>query len=1203
MNSAAIPYLACEIDAGKCAVIEAAAGTGKTYNITNIVARIIMERSDVSIDQMVIVTFTRAAAGELKNRISQRLAALEKSADTPEADDELLQLALKKGISIKEIKKQLRLALLNFDRAMIGTIHSFAMRSLSENTFSSNLQFEFTLNEGTSAIVKELCNDFYRSFFYKEENLPLKSSLTPKLIEQYCFKRMADPDLVIVTPQTEIDKNTFSLEQLAPEEEKLNARLQELLGPYNKILNDYESAKADRDQKQADKQNKSQIETSLPKGSEERKKAAAETKIATEEWRAAKDNAGKLKTEFESWEKQKKIIDSELKELEKQKNKYLSAIKQSESDNELVRICEEAFKYVTTEYQRLSKEKNFLGNDDLILKMGEALEDEAFVRQLQAAYPVGLIDEFQDTNDSQFKIFNRIFLENPQSTFLVVGDPRQAIYRFRNCDINTYLKAKNLMCSGPRKAQFFSMNVNYRSGAKYISAINAIFTPQGSFAMAMADMNMPEQYAAPDSKVLLTSKGQEIEYPIQAVVDSDAPCQQIYDRCAVDIYNLIKGNYQLPPTKDHPAPRPVGFGDIAILTNKWTSAALIRESLQKCGIPARLIKNPNVFDTPEAQQLMTFLEGVLNFNNQTALLRAVITPLCDLELPDIKSEDAVESRAHILNELNTLWHKRSFMLMFNELLIRFNVPERFCARPGGERSLSNLTTIADILGEESFTRKLTPLALLNTFQKHITKAKADEKDTFPGHPETDQGTVIIDTVFGSKGLSYPVVFLPDLFYVSDSFNSGKLSKTYHNAEGILCYAPFINNENCAVEFDEMIQDNLRKAYVAFTRAQYYCRFYYGNSGKFPRCSSLDWLFRREGVSEFSQLHSQLQKSSALLKFPEKEILRYKCDYRELSFPEPFAPESREKLRRSDLFPELLSQSGFLSFSSITPHTGFNNAFADDHEDENNMDEQLTAPPALPEEEPQKKKAACPYLQLPGGTNFGNAVHKIMEVSDYKTGVLSECTAAQLRIHGVTGENAAKHTCEMLQKVLAIPISDAGEKEFSLSDIDPAKKKCEMEFLYKFSNAFSARKLFNFAKKYFEEKFKCICPQSTDVSSFYDNGFFNGSIDLFFEHNGKYYIVDWKTNQYNTLEAYSAGNLPAAVAGSRYYVQYMIYTAALFKFLEWRLPAESSREAFYNKYIGGVRYIFVRGVTNDDGHGVFRDRLPYETFKELESIIG
>ena len=319
--------------------------------------------------------------------------------------------------------------------------------------------------------------------------------------------------------------------------------------------------------------------------------------------------------------------------------------------------------------------------------------------------------------------------------------------------------------------------------------------------------------------------------------------------------------------------------------------------------------------------------------------------------------------------------------------------------------------------------------------------------------------------------------------------------------------------------------------------------------------------------------------------------------------ETFEETERAKLRRSDLYPELLSQSGFLSFSSITPHSGFQSTLSSDREDESDSSETLSGALPLQENEQPLPKAVPGSMQLPGGTNFGNAIHKIMEICDYRTDDLNECAAAALRMHGLPGENITKQTCEMLQLVLKTPIADADGGTFRLADIDPARKKCELEFLYEFSHSFSMRHLFNFAKKYFENKFKCTCPDSTDTVSFYDNGFFNGSIDLFFEHNGKYYIIDWKTNLLKNIDAYSAKFLPAAMAGSRYYVQYMIYTAALFKYLKQRLPAEASEEEFYNKYIGGIRYLFVRGVYNPDGHGIFSDRLSYEKYKELESIIG
>ncbi|MBR2374043.1 MAG: UvrD-helicase domain-containing protein, partial [Lentisphaeria bacterium] len=614
------PYLKCDISPGQCAVLEAAAGTGKTYNITNIVARIIMERADVTIDKMVIVTFTRAAAGELKFRISQRLAALEKESVVPDTQDELLLLAQQKGIDRAEIRKRLRLALLNFDRAMIGTIHSFAMRSLSENSFSSRLKFEFTLNESAPRIISELCNDFYRSICY--ENNIFKTCIKKDDLEKYCLKLIADPEIKIVWPEDISDTDITELLK------QLKNKDQELINP--------------------------------PYG---RKKA-----------------------------------------LQTERGKIIAGIKKV--------IFERAYDDISKKYHAMCSEENFLGNDDLILKMCDALEDKNLVKQLQQTFPAGLIDEFQDTNNTQFKIFEKIFVDNPDSTFIVVGDPKQAIYRFRNCDIQTYIKAINLM-KEKRNAQDFSMDINRRSGAKYIEVLNKIFESDNSFAMD--GIKMPLQSAVADSKVLLEPDGQkEIDYPIQAAVDMEMPVDDIYYQCAADIYDFLNKKYLLPLDP----PRPVAAGDIAILVNgAWKNAEKLRNALQKFNIPARRMKNANVFNTPEAVQLVSFLEGVLNYNDNDTLLRALITPLSDIALNAIKSEKIVAQRAGWMQELNELWHKRSFMIMFNELLIRFNVPDRL-----EDRSMSSFNTIADILGEEEFTRKLTPLALLNSLQKHISKA-------------------------------------------------------------------------------------------------------------------------------------------------------------------------------------------------------------------------------------------------------------------------------------------------------------------------------------------------------------------------------------------------------------------------------------------------------------------------------------------------
>lgn len=1132
--SAEIPYLHCNIDAEQRAVIEAAAGTGKTYNIARIVARIIMERDDVTIDKMVIVTFTRAAAGELKSRISQLLSELEQAAAAEDHGNELLDLAIKKGISCQQIKLRLRMALLNFDRAMIGTIHSFAMRILSENGFESNLKFGFTLNEGTPGIILELLNDFLRSLAYKIDQVIIESCLPDKLtlnklnkiVTDYVVKKIANPSLNIVWPENAPVQN--SIEEIISQTQEYTAALSE---------------------KQNEKIRKEEeIAAAVPRSKE---KAA-------------------LKRELDD-------VKNNIKELDNLQSVHRQFL--------VRKICENAFAYVSEAYHQICGENNFLGNDDLILNLNSALKTSPLLlRQLQENFTVGLIDEFQDTNDTQFEIFENIFLQNKQSTFIVVGDPRQAIYRFRNCDINTYLDAKKLMLE-ECKAQFFSMNTNHRSGEKYIDALNEIFTPAGSFAMA--DMNMPEQHAREGSKVLLTSDLQEITHPIQAAVSTEKKIDDICKHCAADICDLIDQKYMLPTDP----PRPVEFGDIAVLTYKWGIAEKVSEALKKFGIPSRMMKGKNVFNTPESQQLLTFLEGILNYNSNDSLLRALITPLSDMTLDSIQSEKEVELRAGWFQELNELWHQRSFMIMYNTLAVKFKLNDRF----GNTSILSNYNTIADILSEEEFNRNLTPFALLNSLQKHISRADDEEKNEFPGQPETDRGTVILDTVFGSKGLSYPIVYLPEIFYVGDSFNNSCISKTFHS-NGTLCHAPLISKAEKAVERDEMIQENLRKAYVAFTRARYYCRFYCGECR--TQSAPTDWLFRKHGITEFSNMYDRLKSFSknAGWSFPEEISV---TELPETIGEHIFPPQPAEQLRRPDLLPYLISQSGFLSFSGITPHTSSQSSLASEKEDEDSGEEENNSA-----DTPKTQISPHKTMELPSGTNFGNAVHRIMEICNYSGSPeeLTACTASQLRNFGIRGDSVSEISGAMLHNVLNSPIPAYGGGTFSLAQIVPEYKKCEFEFLYKFAGNFKSDELFSFAKKYFEGKFNLTVPESTAEKLHCDTGFFNGSIDLLFRHDGKFYIIDWKTNKLDSIKQYGSKTLPAAMAGSRYYVQYMIYTVALFKYLKQRINSCSSDEELYDRYIGGVRYIFVRG-TYEEGHGIFCDRLTYGEFKQLEEIIG
>lgn len=1171
------PYSICKISSGCRTVIEAAAGTGKTHNITEIAARIIMERSDVPIEKMVIVTFTRAAAGELKNRISQRLATLENALHTG-TPDELLDLALKK-VSREEIRQRLRLALLNFDQAMIGTIHSFAMRSLSEDSFSGDLKFGFTLNEQTPAIVQELCKDFFRGVFYDGELSKLKSDFKCKFVTNYVAKRLADPNLDIRWQDTGL----LELNAADPKESACRLLRSEML-KLPALEKEVEEKEEIKKAKEEEKKAKEEFVKTLRPRSPERAEAQKESDAAKTAYQTAKDELEKAKENVSLFKNRRQRI-----------------------------LCESAFSYVSEEYKRICREKNFLGNDDLILEMARALTqgNSQFAENLRKKFLVGLIDEFQDTNDSQFTIFREVFLKNPSSTFIVVGDPRQAIYRFRSGDIQSYINAKKEILASSEK-EFFSMNLNRRSGKKYIEAINTIFLRKGAFAMD--DMDMPEQSALEDAKVLLKPDGTEIEMPIQTTAH-DLNYDGMCEKCADDIEVLLKSRYQLPQKENGAVP--VDCGDIAVLVTTWHNADLIKEALRKRNIPARLLKNPNVFSTPEAEELQLFLEGLMNSGSRDALYRALVTPLGDLEMQDLSLAEKIEARAQWLEELKNLWHKRSFMVMFNQLLIKFRVHDRLSVLQGGERSLSNFGTIADILAEEEFTRKLTPGAILRSLQKHILHSKTEEElSLYPARPETDAGCVVINTIFGSKGLKYPVVFLPDLFYLGKSFEEDRISRTFHE-QGKLCFAPEISAIQKSVEFDELIQENLRKAYVAFTRAQYFCRFYCPQK-QGTHCTSIDWLFREHGITEnFTGIDAQMKGAGKKLPkitapngtkktppLPWNE--RFNALKTELeAFPSTKVPEAVSELRRRpDLMPYLLSQRGFLSFSSITPHTVPSNAFDPENKDEGDEEESENSS-SDPVQEQKKERYAA--MGLPSGTNFGNAVHKIMEICDYALDekALSEIVARQLKAHGIPAETHGDTTTKTIFRMLNTPVADCDGNFFKLSEIDPREKKCEFEFLYEFGQKFATAKLFEAAGKIFSDKFGIPCPEFTEESSTYAQGFFNGSIDLFFRKNGKFYIVDWKTNKLANMALYQNETLKYAMAGSRYYLQYMIYTAALFKYLKERLAPCGSEQELYDKYFGGVRYLFLRGFAEDQisDRGVFSDRLTYDELKVLEGFIG
>ena len=1160
------PYLACPTAAGSRSIFEAAAGTGKTYNITRIVARLIMERKNVSIKNMVIVTFTRAAAAELKNRISTLLGDLYRRLDPKKTDDELkrelessrdedAELLLKalepESATVALVKEQLRGALLNFDQAIIGTIHSFALRVLTENGFGSGMKMDFTLNEKTDPIISGLCNDYFRSLLFK-----YKGKKERELLENCglnicdCARARNDGQLNRKVPGTKVICDCVRARLSSPEiiEEIPGAR------QFGSVDEAVRTALA------------------LPDG--------ADTTAA-----------------------------------------YAGV---------LAAVCDEAYSSVKGKFEELAEKNNFLSQDDLILRLRDALKEESFRKILRGKYHIGLIDEFQDTSAAQFDIFESLFLDNEDSTFIVVGDPRQAIYRFRNCDLATYLMAKKKIGTDP-----IQMNTNYRSGKKYIDVLNDIFSMPGAFALDKTVM--PTQYAPdPDPpgtmepQVLWDSSRNEVAHPIQ-VVRAQQELDAMLKRCAEDIAAMLDAGYRIPPTRKKDGTiepdRPLESGDIAVLIAKWRSARLLRDELLERNVPAVALRGENIFGTPEAEELLRFLEGVLDPEHGDARLRALITPLGDLEdLSELKDEKKTAAGISRLQKLGEVWRNRSFGVMYGELLREFRVCDRLNTLDG-RRKIGKYNILADYLAEAEFTRKLSPGALCRELWSCIE---------FPDHapelsvpPETDRGAVVIDTVFGSKGLSYPVVFLPDLFHRGKALPVP--CRCHVGAvEHLIPYQPGERRPPETKKFilrevDEEIQESLRKAYVAFTRARYYCRFYYGCPGRNePRGNALDWLFRhwlrkpgedpyaakRRKPREFSSSDLAAQmKGKDFLPEPVFGKVGVIGD-----LPEKNREERRvslEPLRRPDLLPRIDFSRGFLSFSNlaeIDPEE--KKRFIPEKVDEPDSDgEGGTASGPGPGKTPglvldEEMEA---LLSFRGGTPFGNAVHKMLERADFKADRerLAREAVPILDAFGFDGAKIGKAVGGLLWRTLNSPIPDGRGGSFLLSEVAPDRKQNEFEFLCEFTRSFDAADLFNAVNTYFAKLPGGAAAAFPARGERFSRGFFNGAIDLFFEHGSRYYIVDWKTNRLDDIGSYTGEALTTVMGKSGYSLQYLIYTAALFKYLKMRRRVpEEEWERFYDAHFGGVRYLFVRGMAPElPGSGVFGDLPPYSICKEVEDIIG
>ncbi len=1190
--------ITCPLE-GVC-MIEAAAGTGKTYNIQNLVLRLVLER-DLPVSSILVVTYTEAATAELRSRIRAmlrnalhcmtggavpqkelpRIRAILEHAENSAAEDVLV--------------RRLRNAFLEFDAGTVSTIHGFCQRMLAEHAFESGGLFDTVIRTDLEEIIRELLTDFYRKEFYASDCSSLRAALqefsafTPDAHFRTIANLYERPDLHLGTRAREPFETAPILAGIA----RLLNDLSDAVHPG--ILTGF-----------GDIMNKGYYPEDC-----------AEGERILLEWKNSSSLHGVLATlkKFSPELVQSHISGKKKAQaahvLERLRDPFF--VKNAEVLPLLQLYCDTllpaALRFVRREFERKKRRENFLTFSDLLLRVRAAIRsgDDSFVRAVRGRYRAAIVDEFQDTDPVQYEIFHSLFGGGPCPTLFMVGDPRQAIYAFRGGDIAAYRVAESDCLESPHGVKY-GLTANYRSSGAMIRAVNTIFHehpyPFADPGITFAEVRAPVGEDG-NTRPGLLRNGSEDPCPLkitwlpleEKLPTSEQLAKRTIQLCAAEIRRMLGDVSLRLPERAEPGVRP---GDFTVLVFSGAEGKLVQSALAEHGIPAVIAKACNVFDSAAAGELEHVLNAIADPGNVSAVLRAMNTEIIGYGLPELirihaaDREDGsglpLDGMQEKLERLRRHWENSSFTEMFHELLREFKVRERILGKRSGERDLTDLLHLGEILHRESAVRSLSVSGMLSFFKRQRSDRLREKDEEYEILLETDRAAVRIMTVHKSKGLEFPLVMLPTLF----TWNADKHAENYHLPDGRLERDLTASPESAALASGERLQELLRLAYVAITRAKYYCHIFWGECRN--PISALDWLFRMRTLPALPAL----KDLRAALASSQESV-------RNAVPPEWFAPPLPETETPP---PYLMSgtdtgtlhlpfwNSGIDANWRITSYSGLTSGTADTPADYDHDADGLSSGSAKPEG----------IFAVPGGVRTGNAWHEIFEKIDFQAPEknLAELVEEKLSLYGVSGDGMEKAerislTMTMVRNVLASPLTDADGKIFTLSEIPRTDRVSEMQFHCRFAKGFRIEELRSSLEAHVAQKLGV--PSWNFPRGTISGGFLNGFIDLVFQHGGRFYVADWKSNRLGgDPGSFQPDGIRAAMLNHFYFLQYLIYCLALIKFLRLKIGKYAEEE--HERYFGGVYYLFVRGVTPEHpGAGIYYDRPPFALLRRLEQLLG
>lgn len=1147
-------------------LIEASAGTGKTYAIAGMVVRLIAEKG-FAISEILVVTFTEAATLELRERVRSRirdgLALLDEG--RPGEDAALTAFAGSNEEATTAAIRNLKAALLSFDEAAIFTIHGFCQRMLRENAFETGALFDVELLTDAGPLWRETAEDFWRKRFYSTDAemgaviawMQAGNRLSTEGLVRILGQMTRHPELKILTGDDPISmaewREEFSatLASLKKIWRASGAGIGELLKTPKIMKKAYEPDAIDEILAELEPLEDEgwlppTVFSHLARLTPEALAEGTRSKKAMPE-HPFFDGCGKIAELLDIFER-------------------------------LVRL--EFIEHVRRELPEAKARRKIVTFDDLLNRMYDALRGPGGGRlagSMGAKFAAALIDEFQDTDPVQWEIFRRVFGSGRHLLFLI-GDPKQAIYGFRGADIFTYIEARSHAGSA------YTLGTNWRSDKRLIAGANQLFerhpAPFVFPEITFQPVDAAERNGGSGPELDLGTSGLSAT-PLQLVCVSDGegalnvgPAKEkILDLMLTEMGRLLTSGVTRNGT-------PLEPGDIAVLVRKNAEAESVREKLMRAGIPAVIRTDRSVLQTPEAEDLIRLLAAILEPHKDGLVRGALAGALFGLGAADIYRQTGDDSEwQSIVVEFHArqeTWRLHGFMRMFRPLLLE--VKARLLSLPDGERMVTNYQHAAECLHQAEYENRLTPSTLLRWLRER-NESPDGESDSHIIRLEKDEKAVQIVTIHRSKGLEYPVVFCP---FNWTSFTGNHHEIIFHDREDgnrltwDLRRKP--DEKNKEAFHREQRAEAIRLLYVAVTRARNRCYLFWAQTRDSvkPASSALAHLFHCDVEAEPATplaAFNSLEAGRGVEVFVPAEAAY------ERHAP-PGVPKNSLHARTG--LPEVPQGPLITSFSGLT---------ATAHDVTPDRD-------ALPENRPEvteEEESSGPGLSIftfPKGAKAGNFFHMILENADFtRPEELPELVANGLeRFRFDPGY--APVVVGKLRELLNLPLAEG----VKLSEVGKADRLVEAPFYYPIQPVRSNDLASAFEGESLPEDYLGNLGRLNFRPV---DGYMTGFIDLLIRHNGRYFILDWKSNWLGSSPGqYTKEALRKAMGGSYYFLQYHLYTLALHRHLATTLSGYD-----YERHFGGVFYVFLRGVDQTDpASGIYYDRPSSGLVKRLEKVL-